>query len=198
MPVPYFRKILSRKSMAAKTAEQVRGVLQKAKQIAHHHPAAALKLLRRQRNSEIFQKMTKIGGELHDEFRKVVLLIWSRSRSREIPPKLPSVAMVPWQQVKSLQDLFCAANKIEEDIVYLVSSHPLFDADALTQLDFLSQLADFRVVMVIGRLTDRWLGPVLIRKSFIRMAGQTLKPSKKEMLLELLDFAKNHGFTVKG
>ncbi|MGD2269726.1 MAG: hypothetical protein PVI06_04945 [Desulfobacterales bacterium] len=181
-----------------KNAEQVREVLQRAKQIAYRNPAAAIKLLRRQRTSETFQKMTKIGGELHDEFRKVILLLWSLGRSREIPPKLPSVAMVPWQHVKSLQDLFYAANTIEEDIVYLVSSHPMFDADALTQLDFLRQLADFRVVMVIGRLTDRWLGPVLIRKSFIRMAGQSLKPSKKEMLRELLGFAKNQGFTVKG
>jgi hypothetical protein len=51
--------------------------------------------------------------------------------------------------------------------------------------------------MVLGRLHDRWLGPVLIRKSFILMAGQMLKPSKKEMLRELFGFAKKRGFIVK-
>ena len=172
-------------------------ILQEAKQLVYDDPIFAFKYLRRQRNEKGFQDMTKLGGSLHEEFRSVVFMMWSRTRTTGVPSVLPSVALVPWQTVKTLQDLFNAARTVDKDVVYLVSSHPVFDADALAQLDLLSKLSDLQVVMVIGRLHDRWLGPVLIRKSFILMAGQMLKPSGKELLRELSGFARKQGFTVK-
>jgi hypothetical protein len=190
-------RIFGQKSTPLKTIDQIQQVLQEAKQLGHKDPRAAIKYIQRHRNANTFQRMTKLGGRLHDEFRKTVFMIWSHTGSNGILPVLPSVAMVPWQKVKCLQDLFPIACTVDKDIIYLVSSHPEFDADALTQLELLGKLSDSRVVMVLGRLHDRWLGPVLIRKSFILMAGQMLKPSKKEMLRELFGFAKKRGFIVK-
>jgi hypothetical protein len=190
-------RIFGQKSTPLETVDQIKQVLQEAKQLGHKDPRAAMKHIQRHRNANTFQRMTKLGGRLHDEFRKAVFMIWSHTASNAIIPVLPSVAIVPWQKVKCLQDLFNITQTVDKDIVYLVSSHPEFDADALTQLEFLGKLSDSRVVMVLGRLHDRWLGPVLIRKSFILMAGQMLKPSKKEMLRELFGFAKKRGFIVK-
>ncbi len=190
-------RIFGQKSTLLETVDQIQRVLQEAKQLGYKDPKAARKYIHRHRNARTFQKMTKLGGSLHDEFRKVVFMIGSHTGSTGGLPVLPSVAMVPWQKVKCLQDLFNTARTVDKDIVYLVSSHPEFDADALTQLELLGKLSDSRVVMVLGRLHDRWLGPVLIRKSFILMAGQMLKPSKKEMLRELFGFAKKRGFIVQ-
>jgi hypothetical protein len=190
-------RIFGQKSTPLKTVDQIQQVLHEAKQLGQKDPRAAIKHIQRHRNANTFQMMTKLDGRLHYEFRKVVFMIWSHSGSNGILPVLPSVAMVPWQKVKCLQDLFNIARTVDKDIVYLVSSHPEFDADALTQLELLGKLSDSRVAMVLGRLHDRWLGPVLIRKSFILMAGQMLKPSKKEMLRELFGFAKKRGFIVK-
>ena len=185
------------KSTPIETVDQVQQVLQEAKRLGHKDPKAAIKHIQRYRNAKTFQVMTKLEGDLHDEFRKVVFMIWSHTESNGIVPVVPSVAMVPWQDVKCIQDLFNVARTVDKDIVYLVSSHPEFDADALTQLELLGRLSDSRVVMALGRLHDRWLGPVLIRKSFILMAGQMLKPSNKELLRELFGFAKKRGFIVK-
>ena len=190
-------RIFGQKSTPLETADQIKQVLQEAKQLGRQDPRAAIKHIHRHRNVKSFQVMTKLGGNLHDEFRKAVFMIWSHATSNDTIPVLPSVAMVPWQKVKCLQDLFNTARTVDKDILYLVSSHPEFDADALTQLELLGKLSDSRVVMVLGRLHDRWLGPVLIRKSFILMAGQMLKPSQKDMLRELFGFARKRGYIVK-
>jgi hypothetical protein len=190
-------KMFGTKSTPLQSADQIHQLLQEVKQQARKDPGAAIKHLRRQRNVKTFQVMTKLGGSLHDEFRKTVCMIWTHAGSKGILPVFPSVAMVPWQKVKRLQDLFTIAQTVDKDIVYLVSSHPEFDADALTQLELLGKLSDSKVVMVLGRLHDRWLGPVFIRKSFILMAGQMLKSSQKDMLRELFGFAKKRGFIVK-
>lgn len=190
-------RVFGQKSTPLETADHIKQVLQEAKQLGHKDPRSAIKHIHRHRNVKSFQVMTKLGGDLHDEFRKTVFMIWSHTGSNGVIPVLPSVAMVPWQNIKCLQDLFNTARTVDKDILYLVSSHPEFDADALTQLELLGKLSDTRVVMVLGRLHDRWLGPVLIRKSFILMAGQMLKPSNKELLRELFGFAKKRGFIVK-
>ena len=190
-------KIFGQKSTPLQSADQIHQLLQDVKRQARKDPRAAIKHLRRYRNVKTFQVMTKLDGDLHDEFRKTVSMIWSHAGLNGIVPVFPSVAMVPWQKVKRLQDLFTVAQTVDKDIVYLVSSHPEFDADALTQLEMLGKLSDSRVVMVLGRLHDRWLGPVFVRKSFILMAGQMLKPSPKDMLRELFGFARKRGYIVK-
>jgi hypothetical protein len=173
-----------------KMLDEARLFLQEVDQVAFHKPKAGLKLLRRK--SRVCHDAIQLGKPLHDRFRTLVLSIKSRMDPDGAPSTLPSVRIIPWEEAPTLGDLVSAAQTLQEEILYMQPSNPRRDAAPLAQIDALSEFAkDQKLVMVV--IGDETM---VLRKSFILTAGQSLDPRSEEIGQDLYDLATEQGFTA--
>ena len=194
----FLSKIFDKKGNAIETEEQASLFIREIEQLAIQDPKNASKQIDRQRKSEFFQKFTRIGGSLHEQFRKVVFLIWSQTEPANAPSELPNVEIISWENVYTLEDIFNYAEPGQKDIICLIPENPKYDLDALGQLLALREFTkDSKVAMVIGEMHDKWLGALFLRKSFITMAAQVLDPEIEEIIQEFIDFAKKQSLEVR-
>lgn len=191
--------LFGKKSHAVETIDQAAAFLEEIGEIAFQNPEAAIKKIHSQRKSDAFQNAAKLGGPLHEQFRRTMFSIWSRLPGTTGGSNLPSVAALPWSEVATLQDIFKAAKSIPEDIIYLHPSNAKYDASALEQLEALAKFSsDPKIAAVEGPIDPKWLGPLFLRKSFVSMASFTLDPGIEEVIDELTSFARKQGFLVWG
>ena len=184
--------------MAVETEEEARLFIQEMEQMAIQNPQDALKQIKRQRKSMVFQDFTRIGGLLHEQLRRVIFLIWSQTEPANAPSVLLNVEMISWEKIYTLQDIFNHAEPIQKDIICLIPENPKYDLDALRQLMVLREFTkDSKLAMVIGEMDDKWLGALFLRKSFIDMAAQALDPEIEEIIQEFIDFAKKQALEVR-
>ena len=194
----FLSKLFDKKSKAIETEEQARLFIHEIEQLALQDPKNALKQIDRQHKSIVFQNFTRLSGPLHEQFRKVMFLIWSQTEPAEAPSDLLTVEMISWEKIYTLQDIFNYAEPVQKDIMCLVPENPKYDLDALRQLIVLREFTkDSKVAMIIGEMHDKWLGALFLRKSFITMAAQTLNPEIEEIIQEFIDFAKKQSLEVR-
>ena len=194
----FLSKLFDKKSMAVETEEEARLFIQEMEQMAIQNPQDALKQIKRQRKSMVFQDFTRIGGLLHEQLRRVIFLIWSQTEPANAPSVLLNVEMISWEKIYTLQDIFSHAEPIQKDIICLIPENPKYDLDALRQLMVLREFTkDSKLAMVIGEMDDKWLGALFLRKSFIDMAAQALDPEIEEIIQEFIDFAKKQALEVR-
>jgi DNA-directed RNA polymerase subunit F len=191
--------------------QRTREFLQHVEQLASHDPKSAMKLIKGK--SKFFQPVIRIGGILHEEFRKVVFSIKPRIDPSKVPFTSLSVAIVSWNKVDNIGELVRFALGVKEDLLYIIPvpaipkrkefvkigtdgisfgvSTQKDDVDALSEVEALYGFSsDPRVVMAL--LTDM---RIIFRKSFILMAEE-LDPDIEEVGQELLDFANAKDLTV--
>jgi len=194
----FLSKLFDKKSKAVETEEQARLFIHEMEQLALQDPKNALKQIDRQRKSLVFQNSARLGGSLHEQFRKVMFLIWSQTEPADAFSDLLTVEMISWEKIYTLQDIFNYAEPVQKDIMCLVPENPKYDLDALRQLIVLREFTkDSKVAMIIGEMDDKWLGALFLRKSFISMAAQTLNPEIEEIIQEFIDFAKKQSLEVR-
>ena len=194
----FLSKLFDKKSKAIETEEQAHLFIHEMEQLAIQDPKNTLKQIDRQRKSDFFQNSTRIGGSLHEQFRKVIFLIWSQTEPADAPSDLLTVEMISWEKIYTLQDIFNYAEPVQKDLICLIPENPKYDLDALGQLLALREFTkDSKVAMVIGQMHDKWLGAFFLRKSFITMAAQALDPEIEEIIQEFIDFAKKQSLEVR-
>lgn len=194
----FLSKLFDKKNRTIETEDQAHLFIHEMEQLALQDPKNALKQIDRQRKSIVFQSAARIGGSLHEQFRKVVFLIWSQTEPADVPSDLLTVDMISWEKIYSLQDIFNYDEPVQKDIICLVPENPKYDLDALRQLIVLREFTkDSKVAMIIGEMDDKWLGALFLRKSFITMAAQALDPEIEEIIQEFIDFAKKQSLEVR-
>jgi len=170
--------------------EQARAGIVQVQEICLADPKKALKSLRKL--GKQFHDLLRLQGELHGEFRKAAAEAWSRTETAWAGAELPSVKVVLWSTwpEPKIRDVRALAEQVDEEVINLAAPPDRSHRDALAELEGLTVLArDKQVAFVAVGEED-----LIARRSFLLEACSSINPDYEEIIQDLSDFARDHGW----
>lgn len=154
-------------------------------------PDAVLKALRkRQRN---FYAWWRIGGEMHEDFRRIAQTALDRLEAADMLPA-EAVEVVPWEtwDAATVGDVIDKAAATPAAALLLTAPAKRAHGNALAEVQALRALAEADTVLVAIDEED-----LLVDCAFLRSLGGDVAPDHEEVAQDLMDAAKARGRKVQ-
>ena len=170
--------------------EQARAGIVQVQEICLADPKKALKSLRKL--GKQFHDLLRLQGELHGEFRRAAVEAWSRTGGVWVGGELPSVKVVLWSTwpEPKIKDVLALAQQVDEDVIHLAAPPERSHRDALAELEGLAVLAGEKQAALVTVGEE----DLIARRSFLLEACSSINPDYEEIIQDLLDFARDHGW----
>lgn len=188
----FLNGLFARKKLLSKEEQRelAASVLGEIETIAQDNPKKAIAALCRK--CKPAYDVLRIGGPMHNEFRKFVERVWARQSLRE---QLPSfvVEVIHWDNWESptIRDITTRAKTSEADVLYFTPPPGESHRDAVAELEALRLFRDPGMAMVtVGE------DCMFFRRTLILDSEKHLPADSEEIGQEMIDQFRTQGLKV--